>query len=33
VTSAGTALAGFDFGINQPAATSGAVYKLTLQSN
>jgi hypothetical protein len=23
----------FDFGISQPAATSGAVYKLTLQSN
>jgi hypothetical protein len=33
VTSAGTALAGFDLGISQPSSTSGAVYKLTLQSN
>jgi hypothetical protein len=33
VTSAGTALAGFDLGISTPSATSGAVYKLTLQSN
>ena len=33
VTSAGTALAGFDLGITTPSATSGAVYKLTLQSN
>ena len=33
LTSAGTAQAGFDFGITTPAATSGAVYKLTLQSN
>jgi hypothetical protein len=29
----GTAKAKFDFGINEPAATSGAVYKITLQSN
>ena len=33
VTSAGTALAGFDLGIGTPSSTSGAVYKLTLQSN
>jgi hypothetical protein len=33
VGSDGTAKAKFDFGINQPAATSGAVYKLTLQSS
>ena len=33
VGSDGTAKAKFDFGINQPAATSGAVYKLTIQSN
>jgi hypothetical protein len=33
VTSAGTALAAFDLGISTPSATSGAVYKLTLQSN
>lgn len=33
VGSDGTAKAKFDFGINEPAATSGAVYKLTLQSN
>jgi hypothetical protein len=33
VTSAGSALAAFDLGINTPSATSGAVYKLTLQSN
>jgi hypothetical protein len=32
-TIAGVVSNGFDFGINQPAATSGAVYKLTLQSN
>ena len=29
----GTATSSFDLGISQPAATSGAVYKLTLQSN
>ena len=33
VSNTGTALTSFDLGINQPAATSGAVYKLTLQSN
>ena len=33
VSSAGTALAAFDLGITTPSATSGAVYKLTLQSN
>jgi hypothetical protein len=33
VTSAGTALGAFDLGISTPSATSGAVYKLTLQSN
>jgi hypothetical protein len=32
-TIAGVVNNGFDFGINQPAATSGAVYKITLQSN
>jgi len=32
-TIAGVVSNGFDFGINQPAATAGAVYKLTLQSN
>jgi hypothetical protein len=32
-TIGGVVSSGFDFGINQPAATSGAVYKLTLQSN
>jgi hypothetical protein len=29
----GTATSSFDLGITSPAATSGAVYKLTLQSN
>jgi hypothetical protein len=33
VNNSGTALTAFDLGISQPAATSGAVYKLTLQSN
>jgi hypothetical protein len=33
ISNTGTALTSFDFGISQPAATSGAVYKITLQSN
>jgi hypothetical protein len=33
VANTGTALTAFDLGINTPSATSGAVYKLTLQSN
>lgn len=33
VQNVGTATSSFDLGINEPAATSGAVYKLTLQSN
>jgi hypothetical protein len=33
VSNTGAALTSFDFGINEPAATSGAVYKITLQSS
>jgi hypothetical protein len=33
VNAAALGQSAFDFGISQPAATSGAVYKLTLQSN
>ena len=33
VNNSGTALTAFDLGITTPNATSGAVYKLTLQSN
>jgi hypothetical protein len=33
VTGAGTSALGFDLGFSTPSSTSGAVYKLTLQSN